>query len=197
MTDPCGQRPSPGDLTRILDRLEDGDESALSAAVAAAYEELKIIAHLQLRRLPRDGTMNTTVVVHEAYLKLAGSNRAARFADRGHFFAVASMAMRQILVDYVRSQQAEKRGGGRRPVDLSQAGLSVEQEPPSHELLLVDEALTRLEVLSPRLARVVECRFFGGLTEAETGKALGVSERTVRRDWVKARAWLARELGTE
>lgn len=183
----------PGDITRILDRIGSGDPAALSAAVSAAYEELKVIAHQQLGRMPSDGTMNTTAVVHEAYLKLAGA-RQARFSDRGHFFAVASMAMRQILVDYVRKSRAEKRGGDRRQVTLSAQRIASDDEDSRHDLLILDEALDRLERLSPRLARVVECRFFGGLTEHETARALGISDRTVRRDWVKARAWLAREL---
>ncbi len=166
---------------RLLDRL-----------LPLVYDELRGIAHRQLSLEPRGHTLDTTALVHEAYLKLVDQTRV-QWQDRVHFFAVAARAMRRILVDYARRHAARKRGGDRRRVSLDAVPLAVEER--ADRLLALDEALTRLEVLNERLCRVVECRFFGGMTEDEAAEALGVTSRTVRRDWVKARGWLFRELG--
>ena len=155
------------------------------------YGELRRIARRQLRGERADHTLNTTALVHEAYVKLAGFDRLA-FQNRSHFLAVASQAMRRILVDYAAARNAQKRGGELEKQSLEdtvpQAGLPIER------LLAVDAALARLEELNPRLTRVVECRVFGGMNIDETAEALDVSAATVKRDWSFARAWLDREL---
>ena len=169
------------------------------------YGELRRVAHRQLGAEPAGHTLSTTAVVHEAYLKLAGQPRA-QWRDRGQFFAVAAVAMRRILVDYARRHRAARRGGGRQPlaldaldVDTAVAGqpgaeVQVAATERAETLIALDEALERLAGLNERLSRVVECRFFAGLTEEETAAALAVTARTVRRDWVKAKAWLYEEL---
>jgi RNA polymerase sigma factor (TIGR02999 family) len=178
-------------ITDLLERASGGDDTALADLVPAVYDELKQIAHRQLRRLPESETLNTTALVHEAFLKLTAGTQPG-WHDRCHFFAVAARAMRQLAVDYARKRMAEKRGGGRQQVPLEAVPVAAAGEPDV--VLAIDDALEKLTDLDPRLARVVECRFFGGLTEPETATALSVTERTVRRDWVKARAWLYREL---
>jgi len=153
----------------------------------AVYNELKRLAHGQLAR-GRRGTLSTTALVHEAYLKLRGSE----VRDREHFFALAARAMRQVLVDYARERRTAKRGGNLARVTLDGDALAVESF--AEEVLAVDTALARLEMVDERLARLVEWRYFGGMTDVELGTALGVTDRTVRRDWIKARAFLYREL---
>jgi RNA polymerase sigma factor (TIGR02999 family) len=151
------------------------------------YEELRGVARRQLRRVEAGHTLSTTALVHEAYLKLAAGSHPA-WADRAHFLGVAARAMRQILVDYARRHSAAKRGGAWARVTLDDSEVAIDSQAES--LLALDEALTRLATLDERLGRVVECRFFGGMTEEETAATLGVTPRTVRRDWVKARLWL-------
>lgn len=159
--------------------------------VALAYEELRAIAHQRLGARQSSGSLSTTALVHEAYLKLA--DRAdTRSYRHSHFLALASVAMRHVLVDRARERAALKRGGGVAPIALDDAELAVDSEPDA--LLQLDEAMQRLAAFEPRLARVVECRFFGGLTEPETAEALGLTVRTVQRDWVKARVLLRRAL---
>jgi RNA polymerase sigma factor (TIGR02999 family) len=173
--------------------------SAQSANHAAAfmplvYEELRRIARRQLRGERTDHTLTTTALVHESYLKLADQTQAV-FNDRAHFLAIAAQAMRRILIDYAREHRAERHGGKLRRVELVDAvGTAVEN---AETLLAVHEALTRLERLDVRQSRIVECRFFGGMTEQDIATALGVTERTVRRDWTKAKAWLYAELEEE
>jgi RNA polymerase sigma factor (TIGR02999 family) len=179
-----------GDITGVLAASRAGDKGALSQAFAGAYDELRRLAHRQLRRLRPGQTLTTTSVVHEAFVKLVQGRVNA--ADRAHFFALAARAMRQILVDYARQRGSLKRGGDRRPVTLEEDAIPV--EALAEEMLGIDRALTELEALDERLARVVEWRFFGGMTEEEVAEALGVTARTVRRDWQKARAFLYREL---
>ena len=171
-----------------------GARESIDEAVARAYQELRVIAHRRLDRLAgRDGTLSTTALVHEAYLKLADQAGSPAY-DHPHLLAIASLAMRHVLVDRARERAALKRGGAHRPVTLDEEHLSVAAEPDV--LLQLDDALQRLAAFDPRLARVVECRFFGGLTEVETASALGLSARTVQRDWVKARVLLRRALET-
>lgn len=189
---------SEGAVTEILRRFrERGDLSGevLDQLVPAVYGELKRLARRRLGRGgARPGELDTTSLVHEVYLKLQGSD--GDYQNRPHFFAVVARTMRQVVVDEARRALAEKRGGGERPVPLDEgvdAGrLAVERDAPG--LLALDAALDGLDELSPRLARVVELRFFAGLTEEEVARELELSARTVRRDWIKARAWLHREL---
>ena len=155
------------------------------------YDELRRIAHYQMAGERAGHTLETTGLVHETYLKLVDQTRV-QWRDRGHFFRVASWAMRRILVDYARTSQALRRGGGQHPVTLNEEQAGTER---GDALVALDEALDRLALVDRRLSRVVECRYFGGLTEEETAEALGVSARTVERDWIKARSWLRLELG--
>jgi RNA polymerase sigma factor (TIGR02999 family) len=178
------------DYPTVLTASRTGDGEALSRAFQAAYDELRRLARGQLRRLRPGQTLTTTSLVHEAYVKLV--DRPVHTLDRAHFFALAARAMRQILVDYARQRFALKRGGEKRPVTLDTSDIPV--ETLAGEMLGIDRALTRLESLDERLARVVEWRFFGGMTEDEVADALGITPRTVRRDWQKARAFLYREL---
>ena len=155
------------------------------------YDELRRVAHHALRGELSDHTLSTTGLVHEAYFKLVDQSRV-EWRDRGHFFGVASRAMRQILVDYARRRGAVKRGGRFRAVALEEGLVPAEER--AEALLAVDEALTRLAEHDPAMARVVECRFFAGLSEEETADATGSSLRTVQRQWRRAKAWLYQEL---
>lgn len=155
------------------------------------YDQLKAVAQRQLAGEAPGHTLNATAVVHEAYLKLAGLDRMT-WQNRAHFFAVAAQAMRRVLVNHAVARRAAKRGGGRKRVPLNDAALL---DPSDVEVVLaLNQALERLERLEPRQVRVVECRFFGSLTNDEIAVALGISKATVKRDWALARAWLHREL---
>jgi RNA polymerase sigma factor (TIGR02999 family) len=180
----------PGDLTAVLAASRAGDPAAFSRAFETAYGELRRLAHAQLRRLRPGQTLTTTSLVHEAFVKLVRDPVAP--VDRVHFLSLAARAMRQILVDYARQRGSLKRGGGVRPETLDDDALAV--ATVADEMLAVDRALERLASLDERLATVVEWRFFGGMTEDEVADALGMTARTVRRDWQKARAFLFREL---
>lgn len=161
-------------------------------AFPLVYDELRRLAHRQLRREAEGHSLNTTALVHEAYLRL-GEGSAGTWNDREHFFALAATAMRRILVDHARRLHAVKRGEGARRVDLDDvAALAVEERAAI--LVALDEALDRLAALEPRQAQVVECRWFAGLTEEETATALGIGLRTAKRDWAMARSWLYQEL---
>jgi RNA polymerase sigma factor (TIGR02999 family) len=175
----------------LLEEFAGGDREALDRLLPLVYDELRRIAHRELRRERPDHTLSTTDVVHEAYLKLRDHPSVAP-GEQVRFLAVAATAVRRALVEHARRRDALKRGGGQRPVTFDDEAVVPEER--SDDLLALDEALTRLAALDERLAQVVECRYFGGLTEDETAAALGVTSRTVRRDWVKARAWLYREL---
>ena len=186
-------------ITDALYAFRNGAPGAMDRLVPLVYDQLKRIARRQLRAEPVGHTLSTTGLVHEAYLKLVNQTRA-EWQDRGHFFAVASGAMRRILVDYARRYRAERRGGGDdgapvKPVAIEDAEIPVAERAES--LISLDEALERLSRLDERQARVVECRFFGGLTEEETAAALGISQRTVAREWVTAKGWLYQELQRE
>lgn len=179
------------DITQMLVAHGEGDEEAFSRLVPMVYDDLRRIAHRQLRRSRPSHTLNTTGLVHEAYLKLVDQSRAS-WQDRSHFFAISARAMRQIIVDYARQRLAEKRGGGQPHDPLDENQIAIEQQ--ADWLLAIDEALSRLTDLDPRMGKVVECRFFAGLTEEETAEALEVSVRTVQRDWMRARGWLREEM---
>src|SRR5262245_1213226 len=171
------------DITALLLAWRAGDGSALDNLFPHVYEEMRRIAHRQLGRERPDHILSTTALVHEAYLKLVDHSRL-QWNDRAHFFAIAARAMRRILVDQARRRGALKRGGARERVSLEDAPLSTEQR--AETLLALDDALVRLAAVDERVSRVVECRFFGGLTEEETAQALGITARTVRRDLAKA-----------
>ena len=181
----------PGEITQQLIAYREGDRQALDRLFQMVYDQLRRMSHGQLGRGGSRITLNTTALVHEAYLKLVDGRRA-NWQDRNHFFAVASKAMRQILVDHVRQRLAAKRGGGAAHTDLEESQIGIEGRVV--ELLELNDALQRLEQLSERLCKVVELRFFGGLSEEEIGRILGVADRTVRRDWRKARAFLFSQL---
>jgi len=181
-------------MTSVVDLLRGvptGDTGELDRLFASLYDELRRLAHRHLRRRTPDQTLDTTALIHEAYLRMVDQSRA-QWADRARFFAYASRVMRAILVDDARRRGAAKRGAGALRFSLEDRDLPVEEQ--SEFVLALDEALDRLGALSERLARTVECRFFGGMTEEEVAAALAVSDRTVRRDWLKAKAWLYAEL---
>jgi len=180
-------------VTDLLLQLRDGDPTAMDRLFQLVYDQLRRIAHLHLRHERPGHTLGTTGLVHETYLKLVDQTRV-QWRDRGHFFRVASWAMRRILVDYARNARALRRGGGRQRVPLDD---EVMIEERGETLVALDEALERLATVNQRLSQVVECRYFGGLTAEETAEALGVSARTVERDWIKARGWLQLELGRQ
>jgi RNA polymerase sigma factor (TIGR02999 family) len=175
------------DITGLLLAWRAGDAGAFDRLFSLIYDEVRRIARHQLNREQPGHTLDSTALVHEAYFRLVDQTRVA-WADRSHFFAVAAQAMHRVLVDYARQYRAEKRGRAPERVPLTDDMLSVEERADT--LILIDDALRRLAELDERVSRVVECRFFGGLTEEETAQALGVTARTVRRDWTKARGWL-------
>ena len=182
------------DVTSLLADLEAGDERAVDAILPHIYGELQDLAHRHLRGERSDHTLNTTALVHEAYLKLIRQDRVG-WQNRAHFLGVAAIAMRRILINYAKKRRAEKRGGAA-VVATYQDG-EVGRVARAEELLALDEALDRLGDRSERQARIVEMWFFGGLTHAEIAAALDISEPTVRRDWRMARAWLSHELRDE
>jgi len=175
------------DLTLLLNRMREGDREAAAQAVGLVYGELHRIASREMRREREGHTLQTTALVNEAYLRLAGS-QSLEVQNRGHFFAIASQQMRRILVDHARSANALRRGGGAAKVDLDSVILGDGGE--SVDVLLLDESLEELQRVDPRAAQVVELRYFGGYTDKEVVEALGVSLATVRRDWEFARSWL-------
>lgn len=173
------------------------DASAVRDLFPLVYDQLRRIAHAQRRRSTA-ATLNTTAVVHEAYMRLAGRDHID-VRDRSHFMAIAAAAMRQVLIDYTRARTAAKRGGGVRAVSFDEIGAALEHGPrftdeQAEALLAVDDAITRLAQLSERQGRVVECRFYAGLSIEETAQAIGVSPATVKRDWAMAQSWLYRDL---
>lgn len=179
------------DVTRLLIAHRGGNAEALEELLPRIYQDLRSIARQQLARLRPGNTLDTTALVHEAYLKLVDQARVEP-NDLDHFFALAATAMRQILVDHVRRRTAKKRSSDAAPVSLDRVQIGVDEQADT--LLAIDQALEGLTRDNPRLTRVFECRFFAGMSDEETARALGVSTRTVQRDWVKSRAWLRREL---
>jgi len=183
-----------GEITQWLRRLHDGDAVALEQLMPLLYDELRQIARRQLRNERPNHTLATTDLVNEAYLRLVNQRRLLA-EDRPQFFAIAASTMRRILVDYARARKRLKRGGGDAhvPLDEAEAFLTAEE---ADQVLAVDQALKRLAQMEPRTVQVVECRFYSGLTIEETAGVLGVSAKTVQRDWTIARAWLKKEIAS-
>ena len=185
---------TPSNVTQLLVDFQEVNKTAADRLWAEVYDELRRIAHHRLRRERANHTLSTTALVHEAYLKLINQSEV-EWEDRLHFFAMSSRIMRNILVDYARRRTAQKRGGNSPHLRLDDAIISADMS--AEVFLALDEALKQLTELDERLGRVVEYRFFGGLQEKEIATLLGVSKRTVRRDWRKARAWLGRALADD
>jgi len=183
--------PSAGQITKQLEALRRGDRQAESILAELVYDDLHTRAQQYMRRERPDHTLQPTALVHEAFLKLL-RNQSIEWQSRAHFLAVASVVMRRILVDHARRRRAAKRPGARQQVELDDH--HAVQYPQPDRLLALDEALTRLSQMDPRQGRLVELMYFGGLTDEEAGEALGISVRTVRRDWKSARAWLQAQL---
>jgi RNA polymerase sigma factor (TIGR02999 family) len=179
--------PEDQDVTDALLAHRHGEAGAFDRLVALVYDDLRRIAHRQLGRWRPGDTVNSTALVHEAYLKMVDQSRVS-WQDRSHFFGIAASAMRQILVDHARHRGRQKRGGNAPPATFDEDLASVEAD--AERILLIHDALDRLAGVDLRLTRVAECRFFAGYSEEETAGILGVSPRTVRRDWTRARAWL-------
>lgn len=181
----------PADITTLLQQIKEGDAAAESDLLPLIYDQLRAIARNQMVRERPDHTLQATVLVHEAFLQLVG-NSQIDWQNRAHFFALASRVMRRVLVDHARAAHAQKRPGARQRVDLDSALALVETHHT--DLLALDEALNRLAQWDLRQSRVVEMRFFAGLSFEEIAEVLGISERTAKRDWIMARAWLYRKL---
>lgn len=179
-------------LTRLLADASAGDAGAVERVLPMVYAELLELARRQMRG-SASHTLQPTALVHEAWMRIAGSGSSIH--DRSHFWAVAATAMRQILVDHARRKRRTKRGGGRGRVDLDAIDVAV--DPDAVDILALDDALTQLALLEPRLARNVELRYFGGLSVDDAALVMGIGTATVKRDWVLARAWLRRELGED
>jgi RNA polymerase sigma factor (TIGR02999 family) len=183
--------PSQSDVTLLLKRLSEGDENVLNQLVPLVYGELRRLASSYMRHERPDHTLQTTALLHEAYLQLVGQQRA-HWENRAQFFGVAAQLMRRILVDHARTHNAAKRGGISTKLSLDEAMVMARER--CSDLLAVEELLTRLAAIDPQQARVVELRFFAGLSVEETARALAISDRTVKRDWAMAKAWMQREL---
>ena len=182
------------DVTRLLGELRSGNEDAVAKLVPLLYRELRRMAGAYLSSERRDHTLQPTALVHEAYLRLV-DQRNVQWQNRQHFFGVAAQVMRRILVDHARGHEAVKRGGAVAKVSLEE--VAVVSKERSAELLALDEALTRLAAFDPQQARIIELRFFGGLTVEEAAEVLSISPATVKRDWNMAKAWLTREVRKE
>lgn len=191
-------RSSSQTITQLLDELRSGNQTVIDELFARVYEELQQRAHQQRQHWRGDYTLNTTALVHEAYLKLV-DQEAGSWENRAHFFSVAAKAMRHILINYARDKSRKKRGGSQPEFSLEEMREMLEREPVLSEeraeaLVVLDEALERLEQVSDRQSRIVECRFFGGMTIKETAAVLDISTATVSRGWALARTWLYREM---
>ena len=186
--------PSADQVSELLVALSNGDQGALDKLMPLVYDELRRIAGRYMSHQRPGHTLQTTALIHEAFLKLVGQPDK-RWQSRAHFLGVAAQAMRHILIDYARSRHRGKRGGGAQLVALDET--AVMSDEPSFELIALDDALRRLAAVDPRKSRVVEMRYFGGLSVEETSEVLRVSPDTVMRDWRLARTWLRRELSKE
>ncbi len=181
----------PGEVTRLLGDVNDGDTEALRTVLGILNERLRDIAHRQLRREGEGHTLETDGLVNEAYLRMLGIDRM-QWRDRQHVLSMAARTMRRVLIDYADRRRAKKRGSGIDALELEESVTVLDQH--ADDLHALDEALRRLEQVSGRQSRVVECRFFAGLSIEETAEVLDLSPATVKRDWIAARAWLNREL---
>lgn len=179
-------------VTDLLKLYSGGDRDAFDRLLPLVYDDLRRIARGHLRRTQRGQTLDTVGLVHEVYMKMVDQERV-NVKDRCHFLAVSACAMRQVIISHARARAAAKRGAGVPPQSLEDREIAVEEQ--AEWLLALDEALERLRDRSERLARVVECRFFGGLSDRETAEALDISLRTAQREWMRARAWLKEDLG--
>jgi RNA polymerase sigma-70 factor, ECF subfamily len=183
--------PAPKEVTQLLIAWSNGEEEALEKLVPLIYDELRRIARRYMRREPAGHTLQTTALVNEAYLRLI-EQKGMKWQNRAHFFAISAQLMRRILVSMARARHANKRGGEARQVSLDEALLISEER--AAELVALDEAMNELAALDPRRSRVVELRYFGGLSVEETAEVLNISPETVMRDWKRAKAWLYTEL---
>jgi RNA polymerase sigma factor (TIGR02999 family) len=181
----------PHSVSHLLQRWSDGDRSALDQLLPLVYDELRRMARRYMGQQPSGHTLQTTALIHEAYLRLVGQEEK-QWENRAHFFGVAAQAMRHILVDYARARHTAKRGGETRAVSLEEAAIVSDER--AAEMVALDEALAELARLSPRQSQVVELRYFGGLSVTETAEVLQVSSDTVTRDWNQAKAWLYRRM---
>ncbi len=178
-------------LTSILNSVRDDSES-INKILPLVYDDLRNMAHRQLRKERRGHTINTTALVHEAYMKLVKFPPEGEWDGRRHFFGVAARAMRQILVNYAKKRNRQKRGGDNHPVEFEEGFYMTEKK--AEELIALDEALSKLEKMNERQGRIVECRYFAGYKIEETADILGISTATVKRDWTSARAWLYNQI---
>ena len=183
------------EVTEILNQIQQGNVAAASDLLPLVYAQLRRLAHHRMRKEQPDQTLNPTALVHEAYIRLV-ADEAMNWEGRSHFFAAAAEAMRRILIENARRRQSLKRGGGMNQVELAEEDAIINLDDID-ELLDLDAALTKLAVDEPELAKLVELRYFAGLTVDETAKSLGVSARTVKRNWAFARAWLGREMNPD
>ena len=183
--------PEDGEVTKLLAELSQGKDEAASRLIPLVYSELRRLAAGYMRRERPDHTLQPTALVHEAYMKLL-QQRSVEWQSRAHFYGIAAQIMRRILVDHARAHLRDKRGSGQTPVVLDETVMFAPEH--SHDLLKLDEALERLVQLDPRQSKIVELRFFGGLTVEETAELLEISPKTVKRDWSMAKAWLHGEL---
>ena len=183
--------PSSESITQLLTEWRDGDETALDRLIPLVYEELRRLAHHYLRRERPGYTLQTSALVNEAYLRLV-DHKGMRWQNRAHFYAVAAQAMRRILVDHARSRDAAKRGGGANLIGLDEAATAAQMQAAN--LLALDEALNQLALIDKRKSRIVELRYFGGMSVEETAEVIGVSPVTVMREWSSAKAWLLRAI---
>ena len=179
-------------VTRLLVEWQNGDQQALDSLIPLVYQELRAIAGRYLSRESPSHTLQSTALVHEAYFKLIGQRRV-RWQNRAHFFGIAAQLMRRILIDHARHQARDKRGGPAPKLSLDEA-MATAGTAPDLDLLALDQALTSLAEIDPRGARIIELRFFSGLSLEETAEVMGISAGTVKRDWSAARAWLYREM---
>lgn len=188
---PAPATPPSLELTRLLDAVSEGNRSAVDQLLPVIYHELRALAQRRLAAERADHTLQATALVHEAYMKLI-DQREVRWQNRAHFFGVAALAMRRILVNHAKSKGRIKRGGSGRKIELTDAAAVTAE--PDLDIIALDEAMKRLALVDERAARVVELRFFGGMNVEETAEALGIAPATVKRDWTIARAWLLREI---
>ena len=184
---------STNEITKLLHNWQGGDSAALDALVPVVYKELRRLAHCELRKERPNHTLQSAALVHEAYFRLLGQN-PPQWESRTHFFAIAAQLMRQILVDYARRRRASKRGSGVCMLTLDDAMALPQRKDKDVDVIAVDDALNALAEIDPRQSRVVELRFFAGLSLEETSEVMGIATATVQRDWTAARAWLHREI---